>query len=294
MSFTQLLNDDSRIILFDGAMGTQLMESDLEPGKIPDLLNIENPETVQRVLRSYFDAGADIVQTCTFSSNYVNLDKQNLAHLLSKLNLEAISNIKAIQPSKDRLIAGDIGPSGEFRPPVGNASENQWKTGFRKQVKILEQGVDLWHVETISDLQEMSAAIHAIREVSQKPIIASMTYRKTKTRGFFTIMGDSLESCVNLLEEEEVDVVGTNCTLGSDQMVTLAQELVELSDKPISVKPNAGQPRLAGGSTVYDQTPEEFVKDIEQMIDLGVKIVGGCCGTTPTHIQKLRSMINNR
>ena len=107
-------------------------------------------------------------------------------------------------------------------------------------------------------------------------------------------MGDSLKTCVNKLEEENVDVIGANCTLGSDQMIELAKELTHLTNKSVSVKPNAGQPRLEGGNTVYNQTPEEFVNDIEQMISHGVKIVGGCCGTTPVHIQKLRTLIDNR
>ncbi|MHA1995406.1 MAG: homocysteine S-methyltransferase family protein [Candidatus Hodarchaeales archaeon] len=293
MSFTQWLSDKSKIILFDGAMGTQLMKYNLDPGKTPDLLNIENPDIVKKVLASYYDSGADMVQTCTFSSNLVNLKRQDLDNLLQKINSEALNNIEAIRPSIGKLIVGDIGPSGEFRPPVGNATGDQWKDGFRQQIEVLNAGVDLWHIETMSDLQEMSAAIDAIKEVSQKPIIASMTYRKTKTRGFYTIMGDSLETCINKLEEENVDVIGANCTLGSDQMIELAKELVQLTKKPVSVKPNAGQPRLEGGNTVYNQTPDEFVNDIEQMINLGVKIVGGCCGTTPTHIQKIRALIDS-
>ncbi|MHA1976791.1 MAG: homocysteine S-methyltransferase family protein [Candidatus Hodarchaeales archaeon] len=294
MSFNHWLADKSKIILFDGAMGTQLMQYNLDPGKLPDILNIENPEIVQNVLASYYDSGSDIVQTCTFSSNLVSLERQNLGNSLQRVNSEAINNIKAIKPPNGKQIVGDIGPSGEFRPPVGKASGDQWKNGFLRQVEILEAGIDLWHVETMSDLQEMSAAIHAIKDVSQKPIIASMTYRKTKTRGFYTIMGDSLKTCVSHLEEENVDVIGTNCTLGSDQMIELAKELVLLTEKPVSVKPNAGQPRLEGGNTVYNQSPDDFVSDIEQMINLGVKIVGGCCGTTPTHIQKLRTLIDNR
>ena len=107
-------------------------------------------------------------------------------------------------------------------------------------------------------------------------------------------MGDSLENCVRVLEEEDVAVIGTNCTLGSDQMVALAKDLVKLTDKPISVKPNAGQPRLEGGKTFYDQPIEDFVTDISEMINFGVKIVGGCCGTTPAHIQEIRKLIDIR
>ena len=138
MSFTQWLSDRSKIILFDGAMGTQLMEYKLDPGKLPDMLNFENPDVVQNVLASYYDSGADMVQTCTFSSNLVNLERQNLGNLLQKINTEAINNIRAVKPPNGKLVVGDIGPSGEFRPPVGNASGDQWKNGFLQQVEFLE------------------------------------------------------------------------------------------------------------------------------------------------------------
>jgi 5-methyltetrahydrofolate--homocysteine methyltransferase len=293
LNFYKWLNDDSKIILFDGAMGTQLMGYGIKPGKMLDLLNIEKPEIVKEIIGKYYHSGADLVQTCTFSSNVINLKRHHLEDKIIDINSAALVNIKAVR-TLESLIVGDIGPSGEFRPPVGKASGKQWKMGFQQQADVLKQDIDLWHIETMSDIQEMIAAIHAIKEVSQKPIIASMTYRKTKSRGFFTIMGDSLEECVRVLEEQNVAVIGTNCTLGSDQMVALARDLVKLTDKPISVKPNAGQPRLEGEKTFYDQSIEDFVTDISEMINLGVKIVGGCCGTTPTHIQEIRKLIDAR
>ena len=291
MNFQRWLDDDSKIILFDGAMGTQLMQYGITPGKMLDLLNTEKPEIVRDILGRYYQAGADLVQTCTFSSNFVNLKRNNLEGKLVDINRAALRNINEVK-TPESLIVGDIGPSGEFRPPVGEANGKQWKNGFQKQAEVLKHDIDLWHIETMSDIEEMIAAIHAIKEISQKPIIASMTYRNTKSRGFYTIMGDSLAKCVRILDEEEVDVIGTNCTLGSDQMVTLAKDLVEITDKPISVKPNAGQPRLDGGKTYYDQSVADFVADISEMINLGVKIVGGCCGTTPTHIQEIRKLID--
>jgi 5-methyltetrahydrofolate--homocysteine methyltransferase len=291
MEFQDWLKDSSKTILFDGAMGTQLMKRGLEPGVLPDLFNIENPEIVKDILNSYYDSGSDMVQTCTFSSNLINLKKHGLDSKIIEINEAALSTIASARTS-DKLIVGDIGPSGEFRPPVGNASGDKWLHSFQMQVEVLEPGVDLWHIETMSDLQEMQAAISAVRKISQKPIIASMTYKKTKKRGFFTIMGDSLESCINALEEVQITVIGANCTLGSNQMIDLIREMSNLTNFPLSVKPNAGQPRLEGGMTVYNQTPEEFASDIGEMIDLGVKIVGGCCGTTPTHIKQLKLLID--
>jgi 5-methyltetrahydrofolate--homocysteine methyltransferase len=234
-----------------------------------------------------------LVQTCTFSSNTICLTKNNVADQLKQINSQALENINKVRP-EDKLIVGDIGPSGEFRPPVGNVNSEQWKSSFKDQVEVLESGIDVWHVETISDIQEMEAAIKAIKEISKKPIMASMTYRKTK-KGFFTIMGDSPSTCIEILENYDVDVIGTNCTIGSDEMVDLSSELTNLTEKPILVKPNAGSPRLeySTGQTLYDQKPEDFVKDISKMIENGVKIVGGCCGTTSDHIKLIRELIDS-
>ncbi|MHA1167747.1 MAG: homocysteine S-methyltransferase family protein [Candidatus Hodarchaeales archaeon] len=291
MTFSKWLNDDSKTILFDGGMGTELIKRGLDPGKVLDLQNLENPSVIKEIQSNYYKAGSDMVQTCTFSSNLVNLTKHGYGTRLEEINLKALANISEVRPP-GKLVVGDIGPSGEFRPPVGNATGDEWEKGFLAQATVLEKGVDLWHIETVSDIKEMIAGIRAIKSVSNKPIIASMTYRKTK-RGFFTIMGDSLESCIKVMEDEGVHVIGTNCTLTSDQMVDLAKKIIDLTDHPVSIKPNAGQPRLAGGTTVYDQSPEQFVKDIVTMISLGVKIVGGCCGTSPTHIALLRKGIDS-
>jgi 5-methyltetrahydrofolate--homocysteine methyltransferase len=291
VNFEQLLQSKD-VILFDGGMGTEIFKQGLNPGKVPDLLNVEKPEIVQNILANYFNH-ADLVQTCTFSSNTICLSKNNASDHLKQVNTQALDNINKVRP-EGKLIVGDIGPSGEFRPPVGSISPEQWKNSFKDQVEILESGIDVWHIETISDIQEMEAAINAIKEVSQKPIMASMTYRKTK-KGFFTIMGDSPSTCVEILEKHNVDVIGTNCTIGSDEMIELSAELVSLSKKPILVKPNAGLPRLeySTGQTHYDQKSTDFVQDIHKMIDHGVKIVGGCCGTSAEHIKLLRELLNS-
>ena len=291
MIFQNWLNDDSKIVLFDGAMGSELIKRDLEPGKVPDLLNIEKANSVVEIHKSYYDAGSDMCQTNTFGATPLNLKRHDVEDRIKEIIENALDNIKKACPP-GRLIVGDIGPTGEFRPPVGNASSEDWYLSFSTQVKLLENGVDLWHIETISDIEEMLAAVRAIKDISNKPIIASITYNKTK-RGFFTIMGDSLEKCINSLENENVDVIGTNCTLGSNEMLDLLKQAIELTNKPISVKPNAGKPRLEGLRTSYEQPIEEFVKDIHEMIKLGAKIVGGCCGTSPKTISEIRKIIDS-
>jgi 5-methyltetrahydrofolate--homocysteine methyltransferase len=290
MLFQDWLKDESKIILFDGAMGTELIKRGLEPGKVPDLLNIEKPDTIINIHKSYYDAGSDMCQSNTFGSTPLNLRNHNLEHKIESIIEKALKNIQKACPP-ERLIVGDIGPTGEFRPPVGRITRDEWFSSFKIQTELLEKGVDLFHIETISDLEEMIAAVQAVKEVSRKPIIASITYKKTK-RGFFTIMGDPLEKCIHTLENENVDVIGANCTIGSKDMLDLVKEAVQLTDLPISVKPNAGKPRLEGTKTFYDQPVQEFVHDIQKMINLGIKMVGGCCGTSPDTIKEIRKIID--
>ncbi|MHA1987626.1 MAG: homocysteine S-methyltransferase family protein [Promethearchaeota archaeon] len=290
MVFQDWLKDDSKIVLFDGGMGTELIKRGLEPGKVPDLLNIENPETIIEIHKSYYDAGSDMCQTNTFGSTPLNLRRHNLEERIEDIIGAALNNIQKAN-SSEGLIVGDIGPTGEFRPPVGDASSEEWHSSFKMQAKLLDKGVNLYHVETISDLEEILTAIRAIKEVSSKPIIASLTYKKTK-RGYFTIMGDSLEKCIKALESENVDVIGANCTIGSGDMLDLVKQAIDVTNVPLSAKPNAGQPRVEGIQTFYDQPIKDFVKDIQAMIDLGVKIVGGCCGTSPQTINEIRKKID--
>jgi len=153
------------------------------------------------------------------------------------------------------------------------------------------EGVDLWHAMGFIDVEEIHAAISAIKEISSKPIIASFIINKGK-KGFYTLMGNSLKECIELLEKEEVDVIGANCDPGSTLFIDLVREAKELTDYPLSVKPNAGRPILEDFKTVYKQPVEEFVQDIDAMIDLNVKVIGGCCGTSPAHIQGVRKWLD--
>jgi len=293
MIFHDWLKDSSKIILFDGGMGSEVFKRGIKPGKLPDTLNFEQPDIIYEIHKAYYDAGADMCQSNTFGSSFINLENHNEGHRIREINLRGLESIKKACPP-NRLIVADVGPSGEFRPPVGKASPDQWVSSFEQQVIILEDGIDLWHIETMSDIEEMKAALVAVKNISKKPIISSMTYKKTK-KGYYTIMGDSLEKCVQFQEDQQVDVIGANCTLGSDEMVDLMKDLKHLTDKPISVKPNAGQPRINSDNVaVYDQPIMDFVNDIGEMIQLGAKIVGGCCGTSPTTIKEMRKLIDSR
>ena len=296
MAFLKWLKDPSKIILGDGSNGTELIKRGFTTGKPPDIQNMESPEIVKEVLNSFYSAGADMVQTITLNATYLNLKRYKLEDKLEDINRQALQNIKDVRP-KGKLVVGEIGPSGVFRDPLGSGTFEKWRESTLKQVKILEGdnggGADLWHAMGFIDVEEMSAALSAIRKISAKPIIASFIINKGK-KGFYTLMGNSLKECIQLLEDENVDVIGANCDPGSTLFIDLVREAKELTDFPLSVKPNAGRPTLENYLTVYKQPVEEFVRDIAVILDLGVKIVGGCCGASPAHIQAVRMWLDSR
>ncbi len=290
MDFHSLLKE-KEILLFDGSMGTELMRRGLKQGTLPDMWNLEKPNVIQDVFEKYFQAGSDMVQTATFRANGTALKKMGIEATI-EINETSGEILRKICPTYACVI-GDIGPSGEFLPPVGNASLEDLTEGFKIQAKALNKYVDAFHIETFSDLQEMKAAIRAIQNVSNKPIIASMTYKKTP-KGFFTVMGNSVTDSINEMIDLGISVVGSNCTLGSNEFKELVKTMRTITpDFPICVKPNAGQPELENGVLIYKQSPEEFANDMKEILRHGVQIIGGCCGTGPAHIQLLRKQIDN-
>ncbi len=208
-----------------------------------------------------------------------------------EINEAAGSLLREVCPD-GKIVVGDLGPSGEFLPPVGKGNILEINRGFELQVEVLNSYVDAWHLETFSDIQEMITAVEVVQSTSSKPIIASMTYNKTP-KGFYTVMGNSLQDCFSRLKDIGVSVVGANCTLGSEQYIELAKALRAIDeDFPISLKPNAGQPELKNGMAVYKQPPEDFARDLGNSLRENIQVIGGCCGTQPIHIKLLRKKID--
>ncbi|MFX0125976.1 MAG: homocysteine S-methyltransferase family protein [Candidatus Hodarchaeota archaeon] len=283
---------EKEILLFDGALGTELMRRGLKPGEAPDRWNIDHPEVIREIFEQYYNAGSDLVQTATFRANGVALEKYGIKNMLEEINKSAGEILRSVCPP-DKCVIGDIGPSGEFLKPVGKASINELKLGFQLQTKALAPFVDAWHLETFSDIREMKAAVIAVQIESNKPIIASMTYKKTP-KGYFTIMGNNAVDCVSELLNSGVAIIGSNCTLSSDEFFDLVKIMRTVAPKiPLSIKPNAGNPQLEDGKSVYKQPPEGFAKDMKKILENDGQIVGGCCGTGPRHIQLLRKIIDN-
>ncbi|UCG02878.1 MAG: homocysteine S-methyltransferase family protein [Candidatus Heimdallarchaeota archaeon] len=290
MEFLSLLQK-KEILLFDGALGTELMLRGLKPRDVPDKWNLDRPEVIKEVFEQYYNAGSDIVQTATFRANGVALEKYGIENLIEDINKSSGEILRSVCPP-DKCVIGDIGPSGEFLEPVGKASINDLKKGFQKQAKALAPFVDAWHLETFSDIREMKAAILAVQIESNKPIIASMTYQRTP-KGYFTIMGNTLIDCVSELLNSGVAIIGSNCTLSSNDFFDLMKTMRAVAPKiPLSIKPNAGNPELENGKSIYKQPPEDFAKDIKKILEHDGQIVGGCCGTGPTHIKLLRKIID--
>ncbi len=292
MDFLSLLQK-KEILLFDGALGTELIRRELQLGDVPDKWNLDQPEVMKEIFQNYYTAGSDMVQTATFRANGIALKNYGIPNLLEEINKRSGEILRSVCPS-NKCVIGDIGPSGEFLPPVGKGSINDIKKGFQMQARALEAYIDAWHLETFSDLREMKAAILAVQIESNKPIIASMTYRKT-SKGYFTVMGNSVVDCVSELIDSGVSVVGSNCTLSSDDFIELVKVMrvaAGTQNFPLSVKPNAGQPELKDGKAIYKQTPKDFAKDMKKILENDGQIVGGCCGTDPIHISLLRKVID--
>lgn len=276
----------------DGAMGTQLIDRGLKKGDCPDFWCIEKPDIVREIHKSYFDAGADVVTTNTFGSTPAKLKEFSLEDRVVEINKKAVELAKSVCP-EGKYVAGDMGPTGLFLPPVGNATLGEIRRSYEVQAKALaEAGADLLIIETQYDLREAIEALKAAKSTSL-PVFVTMTFGK-KRRGFFTIMGNTPEESFKALQSAGADVVGANCTLSSSDFVDLTYILRKSTSLPLLVQPNAGQPKIDGDRIVYDETPRTFAENMKKMIDAGVNLVGSCCGSTPAFTKELALLLNSK
>jgi len=272
-------------VLLDGAMGSLLMDMGLHSGQPPEEWSMKYPERIGKAHQLYHEAGSDILQTNTFGASHYRLKECGIGEHHDLVNRRAVEICR--EYGGDSLVAGDIGPSGLLIDPLGPAKPVELKDAFIRQVEVLEESnVDLFSVETMIDLQEAVLAVEAIRQVSDKSIIANMTYAKTDS-GYFTVMGNPFSDCVKQLSDAGADIIGTNCNLDSFELIELAGEALTLTDLPVSIKPNAGQPFLEGNTVHYGQTADQFVEGMVEIYKMGIKILGGCCGSTPAYIKLL-------
>jgi len=270
------------LLFFDGGMGTLLQKEGLKPGELPENWNIEKKDVIQSIHRSYYEAGSNILLTNTFGANTVKYHDQ--AYTLKQIVNAAVENVKSVV--EDAIVALDVGPTGKLLKPMGDLEFEAAYDAFKEVMIYGEQaGVDLIHIETMSDTYEVKAAVLAAKENTSLPVFATLIF---DDRGKLLTGGD-VPSVVALLEGLRVDALGINCGMGPEQMLPILKEIVQYTSLPIIVKPNAGLPKQRDGQTYYDVTPEKFAAALTEIVRNGACVIGGCCGTTPEHI---RSMVD--
>jgi 5-methyltetrahydrofolate--homocysteine methyltransferase len=285
-----------RVVLFDGGMGSMLIAAGLTQHEVPESWVISKPEKIAQVHAAYLDAGAEVMTTATFGANRIKLQSAEAGRKLDlvKVNEKGVELArKAMEHAgkHDRFIAGDMGPTGLFFPPVGQLRPEEARAAFREQAKVLDRaGVDIFIIETMYDLREALEALRAVREASSRPVIVELTFDR-KPKGFFTMMGDTPEKMAELLVNEGANVVGANCTLQSGEMLELVEEFRLVTEALLIFQPNAGRPVMEHGVPVYKQRPQEFAHDIVKIVAAGANAVGGCCGTTPDFIRETHAVL---
>ncbi len=281
------------ILVADGAMGTMLMNRGLKRGQCPESFNLKKSSILEEIAEAYFKAGAHIVQTNTFGASPLKLASYELEDDTEAINVNAVKAVRKIVGDR-AYVSGSVGPTGRMLIPFGDVAPETMYGNFKRQIKaLIESGVDIICVETMTDLQEAALAIKASKSIdSDIPVIGSITFDKT-SRGFFTVMGVDIETAVDELESAKADIIGSNCGNGIDKMVEISREYRRFTEFPLSIQANAGIPVMKNGMLSYPETPEFMTKRIPDLIEAGVGIIGGCCGTTPEHIKSFRKLIDS-
>lgn len=270
-----------RILFFDGGMGTLLQEQGLQAGELPETWNLKNPEPIIQIHKAYLAAGADIILANTFGANRFKYGED-----LEKIVTAGVANAKkaVAESGKKAYVALDIGSTGKLLKPMGTLNFEEAVGVFAEIIRVGEKaGADLILIETMSDTYELKAAVLAAKENSTLPIMATVIFDESKKM----LTGASPQVVVSLLEGLGVDALGINCGLGPKQMKEIVKELLKYASIPVIVNPNAGLPRSENGKTVFDVGAEEFAEDMEEIVTMGAWFAGGCCGTTPAHIQAM-------
>ncbi len=283
------LISDGRVHVCDGAMGTMLYSKGVFVNVCYDELNITTPELVQEVHEAYVRAGAEILETNTFGANPVKLAGYGLAERTEEVNRSA-SRIAKQAASGRALVLGAIGPLGIRIEPFGPTSRDEARAYFVRQATgLAEGGVDGFVLETFGDLEELHQALQATRGTADLPVFAQMTVSEDGSTAF----GTDVETLARALVEWGADVVGLNCSTGPAMMLDAIERMAQVTDRPLSAQPNAGLPRAVGDRSIYLSSPEYMANYARRLIGAGVRFIGGCCGTTPEHIRKIREVVGD-
>ncbi|HEU5180980.1 MAG TPA: bifunctional homocysteine S-methyltransferase/methylenetetrahydrofolate reductase [Candidatus Polarisedimenticolia bacterium] len=283
--FMEFLQD--HILVFDGGMGTMLYQKGVFLNRSYDELNLSRPELIQDVHRAYLTAGAEVIETNTFGANRYKLQAFGFQERVADINRQGAK--LAREAAGDRAwVAGSLGPLGLKIEPWGPTSVEEAEAAFKEQAAgLLEGGVDLFVLETFTDLNEIHQAIRAVRSVCSLPVVAQMTIEEDGN----SLYGTAPEIFAKRLDEWGADVVGINCSVGPQVMLECLERMVKVTERPISIQPNAGRPRSVDGRNLYLCSPEYMASYARKFVLAGAKIVGGCCGTTPEHIKAMKSSL---
>jgi len=286
MDFRTYLKDN--FVYLDGGMGSLLQKRGMQPGELPERWNVTHPDVIIDIQKAYYDAGSNVVNTNTFGANRLHYeDEAELKQVICAAVDCARSAAAASDTPWPKYVSLDIGPSGKLLKPYGDLDFEEAVDIFSQIVKIgLEAGVDLFTIETMNDAYETKAAVLAVKENTDLPVIVSDAFGEDSK----LMTGASPSAMVALLEGMRVDAIGTNCSLGPKQLRPVMEEFLNVSSTPIIFKPNAGLPKVVDGQTVYDVTVDEFAAEVVEQMKAGVRVVGGCCGTTPEYIRKVHEL----
>ena len=281
------------ILVSDGAMGTMLMERGLNAGEPPEIFNLKGLDILFEIANLYFEAGANIIQTNTFGASPLKLSLYSLDNKTEEINMNAVYMVRKAIDNK-AYISGSCGPSGRLLKPYGDTEEVELHKNFERQIaSLINAEVDIICIETMTDIREAEIAVKVAKGIfSSIPVIATMTFDPTP-KGFYTVMGVSIEDAAKRLESVGADIVGSNCGNGIVNMIEIAREFKKHTNIPIIIQSNAGNPEIKEGKPVYPESPQFMAEKARELVKIGVSIIGGCCGTTPDHIRAIRNMIDS-
>lgn len=279
---------EGKVLISDGAWGTLLQAEGLQPGECPESWNLTHPDKVTAVAKAYIAAGSDLVETNSFGGSRFKLAHYGLTDQAFEINRKA-AELSKQAAGEDHLVLGSVGPTGIILM-MGEVSEQELYAAFKEQITALAKGgADAICIETMTDLSEALLAVQAAKEHTELEVICTMTFDKTLDGDYRTMMGVSVEQMTNELIHAGCDIIGTNCGNGMENMIPIVQIIRSINqDIPILVHANAGLPHLHNGQNVFDETPDITASFVPRLIQAGANIIGGCCGTTPQHIKRIR------
>ncbi len=278
------------MLLADGAWGTEFFKRGLMQGSPPDEWNLTHPEIVREITREYREAGAEIILTNTFGASRLRLGVHGLADRARQINVRG-AELAREAAGGEAVVAGDIGPTGRMLT-LGEVSRDELAEAFTEQARALRDGgVDWIVVESMIDAEEMEVAVQAARDAAGVPVVASMTYNRTP-KGYRTMMGNTPEACIRKAEAAGAALIGANCGTGIEDYVPLAPILRSLTRLPVWIKANAGVPHIVGGKVTFPLTPEQYASYVPALVETGVDVIGGCCGTDPRFIREVGKSIS--